>query len=173
MYNDQIEGFSGRRTLCFNGMWYLSRFRHKAGLLRTFLSSAFFSRILALSCYCRELCVGSHNARQQYATCTSPIMHLICPPPPPRFCKTFVFHFSWVLQLFQEKLKTILTYAKFWEDKYGALWEMCKWRISKRHISFGAEHTIKTQYSVHTQYRRTPLGCMPTYVGPMHYLWGP
>ena len=30
-----------------------------------------------------------------YATCTSPIMHLICPP---KFCITFVFHFSWVLQ---------------------------------------------------------------------------
>ena len=34
-----------------------------------------------------------------YVTCTSPIMHLICPPPPPpKFCITFVFHFSWVLQ---------------------------------------------------------------------------
>ena len=29
------------------------------------------------------------------ATSTSPIMHLICPP---KFCITFVFHFSWVLQ---------------------------------------------------------------------------
>ena len=30
-------------------------------------------------------------------------MHLVCPP---KFCITFVFHFSWVLQLSQEKLKT-------------------------------------------------------------------
>ena len=29
-------------------------------------------------------------------------------PPPPKFCITFVFHFSWVLQPFQEKLKTML-----------------------------------------------------------------
>ena len=40
-----------------------------------------------------------------YATCTSPIKHLICPP---KFCTTFVFHFSWVLQPSQEKLKTML-----------------------------------------------------------------
>ena len=40
---------------------------------------------------------------QQCATCTSPIMHR-----PPKFCITFVFHFSWVLQLSQEKLKTML-----------------------------------------------------------------
>ena len=41
-----------------------------------------------------------------------PIVHLICPP---KFCITFVFHFSWVLQLSQEKLKTMLmdAYAKF------------------------------------------------------------
>ena len=37
----------------------------------------------------------SHNARYP-------------PPPPPKFCVTFVFHFSWVLQLSQEKLKTVL-----------------------------------------------------------------
>ena len=33
-------------------------------------------------------------------------MHLICPP---KFCVAFVFHFSWVLQLSQEELKTALT----------------------------------------------------------------
>ena len=42
------------------------------------------------------------------------IMHLICTPPPPlpkkkkKFSVTFVFHFSWVLQASQEKLKTML-----------------------------------------------------------------
>ena len=36
--------------------------------------------------------------------CLSPIMHLIWPP---KFCITFVFHFSWVLQPSQEKLKTM------------------------------------------------------------------
>ena len=33
------------------------------------------------------------------------IMHLVCPP---KFYITFVFHFSWVLQSSQEKLKTML-----------------------------------------------------------------
>ena len=63
---------------------------------------------------------------QQYATCTSPIMHLICPP---KFCITFVFNFPWVLQLSQRKIKNN-AYVK-----YGALWEMCKWRIAN--ISIG------------------------------------
>ena len=33
------------------------------------------------------------------------LMHLICPP---KFCITFFFHFSWVLQPSQKKLKTVL-----------------------------------------------------------------
>ena len=41
------------------------------------------------------------DGRYIYATCTSPI----CPP---NFCINFVFHFSWVLQPSQEKLKTML-----------------------------------------------------------------
>ena len=36
--------------------------------------------------------------------CTSPMMHLIWPP---KFCITFVFHFSWIWQPPQEKLKTM------------------------------------------------------------------
>ena len=44
-------------------------------------------------------------AIQNSATCTSPIMHRICPP---KSCITFVFHFSWVLQPSQEKLKTMV-----------------------------------------------------------------
>ena len=43
--------------------------------------------------------------RGTYATCTSPIMHLICPP---TFCITFVFHFSWVLQSWKQCLCKIL-----------------------------------------------------------------
>ena len=45
-----------------------------------------------------------------YTTCTSPIMHLFCPP---KFSITFVFHLSWVLQQSQEKLKTMLK-RKIW-----------------------------------------------------------
>ena len=43
--------------------------------------------------------------KAEYATCTSPIKHLICPA---KFCITFVFYFSWVLQPSQEKLITML-----------------------------------------------------------------
>ena len=44
-----------------------------------------------------------------HATCTSPIMHLICAPHP-KFCITFVFNFSWVLQREIESN----AYAKYW-----------------------------------------------------------
>ena len=40
-----------------------------------------------------------------HASCTSPIMHLICSL---KFCITSVFHFSWVLQPSLGKLKTML-----------------------------------------------------------------
>ena len=36
------------------------------------------------------------------AICTSPVIHLVRPL---KLCVTFVFHFSWVLQPSQEKLK--------------------------------------------------------------------
>ena len=53
-----------------------------------------------------------HCTYFEYATFTSPIMHLICAPPPPKkkkkCCTTFVFHFPWVLQPSQEKPKTML-----------------------------------------------------------------
>ena len=44
---------------------------------------------------------------------------LSAPPPPPKICITFVFHFSWVLQPFQEKLKTILMQTFFLEGVRG------------------------------------------------------
>ena len=50
--------------------------------------------------------------------------------PPKKFCITFAFHFSWVLQLSQEKLKTML--MAIFGGKEGALWQMCKWRMSKK-----------------------------------------
>ena len=48
-------------------------------------------------------------------------------PPPSKFCVTFDFHFSWVLQPSQEKLKTVLMHN--FGGKEGALWDMCKLRI--------------------------------------------
>ena len=55
--------------------------------------------------------LGKHG---QYATSMFPMMHLICPP---KFCITFVFHFPWVLQLSQRKIKNN-AYAKCW----GQIW---------------------------------------------------
>ena len=40
-------------------------------------------------------------------------------PHPPKICITFVFHFSWVLQPSQEKLKTILMQTFFLEGVRG------------------------------------------------------
>ena len=49
--------------------------------------------------------IDNPDPKSPYPTSTFPIMHLICPP---KFCLTFVFHFSWVLQPSQDKLKTML-----------------------------------------------------------------
>ena len=39
---------------------------------------------------------------------------------PPNFCITFVFHFSWVLQPSQEKLKTMFMQRFFFVERRGA-----------------------------------------------------
>ena len=49
----------------------------------------------------------------RHATSTFPITHLICLR---KFCITFVFYFSWVLQPSQEKLKTVLM-QNFWGQR--------------------------------------------------------
>ena len=42
-------------------------------------------------------------SRFPFDTWTSPIMHLLCPiPPPPSILRSFCFQLSWVLQLSQE-----------------------------------------------------------------------
>ena len=59
---------------------------------------------------CNELLKGAPslvtNLTKKFAisTCTSPIIHLICPS---KFCTSFVFHFSWVLQPSQEEFKAM------------------------------------------------------------------
>ena len=70
------------------------------------------------------------GGRWEYVTRTSHIMYLICAP---TFCITFVFHFSWVLQPSQEKLKTCKVFfgggggaGGRMGGKQGALWEICK-----------------------------------------------
>ena len=46
---------------------------------------------------------------------------------PPKFCITFVFHFSWVLQPSKEKLKTML--MQNFGEKIRCIWETWKWSI--------------------------------------------
>ena len=53
-----------------------------------------------------EGCVIPCTTYLLYATCTSPIMHLICPPPAK--VHITVFHFPWVLKPSQENSKTML-----------------------------------------------------------------
>ena len=70
------------------------------GLIENFTHALNFA-----NCY-----VESRQCQTLYDTCTYPIMHLIPPTTPPaQICMTFVFHFSWVSQPSQEKLKTTLT----------------------------------------------------------------
>lgn len=66
--------------------------------------------------------------------CTTPIIPLLCPP---KFCITFVVNSFWVLQLPQEKLKTMIIllfcFVFFFlvegRGGQGVLWEMYKWHI--------------------------------------------
>ena len=56
-----------------------------------------------------------------FAICTSPIIHLVCaplPPPTPKFYISFVFHFSWVLQLSQKKLMTMFMHNFGGQTRY-------------------------------------------------------
>ena len=70
------------------------------GLIENFMHALNFA-----NCY-----VESRQCQTLYDTCTYPIMHLIPPTTPPaQICMTFVFHFSWVSQPSQGKLKTMLT----------------------------------------------------------------
>ena len=46
-----------------------------------------------------------NSQSSNFTISTFPIIHLVCPP---KICITFVFHFPWVLQSSQEKLKTMI-----------------------------------------------------------------
>ena len=64
-------------------------------------------------------------------TCTSPIMHLICPRPaphPPKFCITLCSSFRLGITAVPREIENKACLYKIMGGK-GALWEMCKWRI--------------------------------------------
>ena len=70
---------------------------------------------------------------RKYATCTYPIMHLICPPPG-KFCLRIVFNSSWDGCNTQEKWKTKVMQFFFFGGGVGVgvtkvHYRMCKWRI--------------------------------------------
>ena len=83
--------------------------------LQTSKSSMFFTKVpkfqrtinyvqiynITNEMHLHDLCESYHlTARapsRAFVTSTFPIMHLICPPSP-KFCISFVIHFSWVLQ---------------------------------------------------------------------------
>ena len=52
-----------------------------------------------------QIRAGSREGTHAHCVFHACLMHLICPP---TFCIIFGFHFSWVLQPSQEKLKTML-----------------------------------------------------------------
>ena len=70
-------------------------------------------------------CLPTPSLIQQSPFSHRPIMHLVYPP---KFCKTIVSNFSWVLQLSQEKSKTMV--CKILGGKQSALWCMWKWWIN-------------------------------------------
>ena len=53
-----------------------------------------------------------------YVTCTSSMMHLICPP---KFCITFVLHFFWVLPAVPREIENN-AYEKFWDANKMHYW---------------------------------------------------
>ena len=70
-----------------------------------------------------------HDLRIDVTICRSPIIH-VCPP---KFCITFDFNSSWVLQSPQKKLRTMLRPFFLrgggggWGGvQQGVLWEICK-----------------------------------------------
>ena len=70
-----------------------------------FCTATMYLKIHSCTCQPRSTKIWRCLEVLAFATCTSPIVHLICPP---KFCIAFVFHFSWVLQPSQEELKTTL-----------------------------------------------------------------
>ena len=84
------------------------------------------------------------------------------PLPPSQNCITFVFHFSWVLQPSQEKLKTIFLQNFFFGAGGGgeqcALWEMCKWRFARANSRYNhCLHTWSTK-KLHLGYQINRAG---------------
>ena len=74
---------------------------------------------------------------KEFVNSTSPIIYLVCPP---KFCITFVSHFSWISQSSQEKLKTML--MQNFAGRQGALWGMWngEWRMTSFWVIF---HSLK------------------------------
>ena len=81
-----------------------------------------------------------------YATCTSPILHLICPP---KILGNLCLSFLLGITAFPREIENN-AYAKCGGEgggKKGSLWEMCKWRIYVffEYIYFFFQSRVATQ----------------------------
>ena len=76
--------------------------RHNQGI-----KADFEVRVSDIQSSLTKVCFISSSS---YATCTSPTMHLICPP---KFCISIVFNFSWDGCICPGEMKN-KGYAKFW-----------------------------------------------------------
>ena len=65
-------------------------------------------------------------------------LHTLFTPVPSKKIITFVFHFSWILQLSKGKIFL----GEWVGGKQDVLWEMCKWRIRKLPKHFGPEEYL-------------------------------
>ena len=61
-----------------------------------------------------------------FTTCTSHIIHLVCSP---KFCITLCFSFLLGITAVPREIENN-AYTKYWGDKQGAFWDMCKWQMS-------------------------------------------
>ena len=106
----------GRMTRYSENPQHKWRFRIKMTLRNILLHFECSNKTLDLKCVTLSIIStwGSCVEMKRKFICTSPIIHLVClhpsPPYPPKqkYCVAFVFNFFWVIQLSQEKLKTML-----------------------------------------------------------------
>ena len=104
MYNDfEKKGYRVLLGICESGLSHANLF--------------FSLHFIVLPFSIRHLDI-SHN---------TPSLPLSLPPPPPPILRSLCFQLSWVLQLSQGKLKTLL--MQNLRGKQSVLREMCKWRI--------------------------------------------
>ena len=117
--------------------WYFILMQIKLVFIRKFLHLASFWKWEFLE-----------HGNGLYVTCTSPIMHLICPSsPPPQILHNSLFFFC-AGYYSRPKRNWKESLCKISGGKQGALWEICKWRI---HILQGRNRTEMKYQKTHLE----------------------